>query len=371
MGEPRNPPTTTSHPCADTITGSRPTPAGDIPRSHQTISSGPTRTAKPSCATATARSSSRRRSDECHDGEMLRARAIAATLLVLGLLVACDDDEPGARESAEAKIIEAGYAAGVEVSGSGQVLVSYVQPPEDDEGTYLSAWRLYDESGEPVADGGGSRVEGGFAQPTLWPLLDGFLMRRPDATGLERIDPTGDVSQVGFVDRGRPTRAGDVLLTQARFYRPADDTTYRLPERPRGVDSVAIDRDGGVWVVSREGETSYSRDGRAPWRTLVYDLARRLPGRAPSIGQHGAAPGGRRLVHRAAQPRHRLTGRLAPGRARRRRQPGLERARGGGGRPGPAAAGRVGPALVRSGAAASGPASRCRTGSSTRTSSSR
>ncbi len=88
---------------------------------------------------------------------------MGAVLLVCGLLVACDDDEPAGVESAEAKIIEAGYAAAVEVSGAGQVLVSYVQPPEDDEGTYLSAWRLYDEAEEPVADGKGARIEGGFA----------------------------------------------------------------------------------------------------------------------------------------------------------------------------------------------------------------
>ncbi len=190
-----------------------------------------------------------------------------------GLLVACDDDEP-TRESAEATIIERGYAAGVEVSGAGEVLVSYVQPPEDDEGTYLSAWRLYDESGKPLADGQGARVDGGSAQLTLWPLPEGFLMRRPGSKELERIDPAGGVSPVRPVDRLMPTRAGDVLVAKGRFYRPSDDTSYRMPHLPRGVNSVAIDRAGGVWLVlgGDDPETAYSRDGRAPWLTLDYEL---------------------------------------------------------------------------------------------------
>ncbi len=211
---------------------------------------------------------------------MLRARVIAAVLLLPGLLVGCDDDQPAATDSAESKIIEAGYAALVEVSGQGQVLVSYEWPPEDDEGTYRSAWRLYDESDQPVAEGKGSREEGVSAQPRLWPLPEGFLMRRPFySKDLERIDPEGDVSPVPFVDRSLPTKAGDVLVTEpsqtrARFYRPSDDTTYRLPELPRGLNSVAIDRIGGVWVVlgGDAGETIYSRDGRAPWRMLDHDL---------------------------------------------------------------------------------------------------
>jgi hypothetical protein len=212
---------------------------------------------------------------------MLRAKVVGAVLLVSGLLVACDDDQPPAPESgesAEAQIIEGGYAAAVEVLGSGQVLVAYVQPPEDDEGTYLSAWRLYDESGERIADGPGSRVEGGSARPTLWSLPDGFLIRRPGSTGLERIDPDGEVSPVRSVARARPTTTGDVLVAKGTFYRPADGSTYRMPELQRGIDSLAIDRAGGVWVVVGGGETAYSPDGRAPWRRLAYDLP---PGSGP------------------------------------------------------------------------------------------
>jgi hypothetical protein len=204
-------------------------------------------------------------------------------LLVSGALVACDDDTSAAPESAESQIIERGYAAQVEVSGAGQVLVSFEQPPEDDEGTYLSAWRLYDESDQPVADGRGAAVEAGSAQPRLWSLPEGFLMRRADhPKELERIDPDGVVSPVRSVDRVIATRPGDVLVTEtgqvnARFYRPSDDRVYRLPELPGGLDSIAIDRTGGVWLVLA-GDTVYSPDGRPPWRPLAYDLP---PGSAP------------------------------------------------------------------------------------------
>jgi hypothetical protein len=225
---------------------------------------------------------------------MLRATVMGTVLLAAGLLAACDDAQPAPPGSQEAKIIGAGHAAVVEVSETGQVLISYEQSPEDDEGTYLSAWRLYDDSDQPVADGRGSREEGGSAQPRLWSLPEGFLMRRPYySTELERIDPEGDVSPVRFVDRALPTRAGDVLVTEqsqtrARFYRPSDDTTYRLPELPRGLESVAIDQRGGVWLVlsGEAGTTAYSPDGRAPWRTLDYDLpSGSIPGQFTASGE--------------------------------------------------------------------------------------
>lgn len=211
----------------------------------------------------------------------LKTTVIAATLLVPGLLVACEGGPlgGGAPESPESKIIEGGYAAEYEISEAGQVLVAYVDPPGDDEGTYLSAWRLYDESGDWVTDGKGSRVEGGSATPALWPLPEGFLIARPAySKDLERIDPDGTVSPVRTVARVRATRAGDVLVSdpsrsRGKFYRPSDQATYRMPELPRGVASVAIDPNGGVWLVlgGDAGETVYSPDGRAPWRTLDYD----------------------------------------------------------------------------------------------------
>ncbi len=225
---------------------------------------------------------------------MLSLRVLAATLLVPGLLVACDGGPPGGEppESPESKIIEGGYAASCEISGAGEVLVAYVDPPEDDEGTYLSAWRLYDASGDWVADGEGSRVEGGSATPELWPLPEGFLIKRPAySKDLERIDPSGLVSPVEFVARARPTRAGDMLVSEpwrsrARFYRPSDGTSYRLPELPRDVSSTLIDRAGGVWVVHGDaGETAYSPDGRPPWRSLDHDLpAGSTPGHLQASG---------------------------------------------------------------------------------------
>lgn len=106
------------------------------------------------------------------------------------------------------------------------------------------------------------------------------MARRSWAMGLERIDSRGVVSSIPFADRAVPTRPGDVLVTEAtarraRLYRPDDQTSYRLPELPRGdLESVAIDQLGGVWVV-RGGdrqETLYSPDGRAPWRAARLRL---------------------------------------------------------------------------------------------------
>ena len=197
---------------------------------------------------------------------------------MLGLATACDGSEPGGRESAETRIIEGGYAAAYEISEAGQALVAYVDPPADDEGTYRSAWRLYDESGDPVADGKGSRVEGGSATPELWPLAEGFLIARPAySKDIERIDSDGVASPVEFVDRARPTRAGDLLASswadRARFYRPSDATTYRIPELPRDVSSTVIDAAGGVWVVHGDaGETATRPTGGRHGDRSEHDL---------------------------------------------------------------------------------------------------
>lgn len=208
--------------------------------------------------------------------------------------VAADED------ATPAEIIEAGMARRLEASGAGQVLVAYLVESDDDEGPQATAWRLYDESGEPVADGPGVRVSEQSALPDLWPLADGFLFSR-DYTSprLERIDAQGEITDVTVERRAVATAAGDVVVpssigADARVYRPADDTAHSL-ELPRGIPTgLALDDRGGVWVLSQEGRdvtVRYSPDAQEPWQELPLDLsARTLPTSIQAVGDQVYVP---------------------------------------------------------------------------------
>lgn len=94
---------------------------------------------------------------------------MALLLLAPAVLGGCDDSPDVTAASPVERIVERGLPRAVEVSGRGQVLVSYVVNPEDDEGTYASSWRLYDTDGARVRDGAASASRAGARRPCSGP----------------------------------------------------------------------------------------------------------------------------------------------------------------------------------------------------------
>lgn len=231
-----------------------------------------------------------------------RRRVLVAALPVTVLLLAgCaggDDVEDGQRggtsyepdrsaavagdpDASVEDIVGAGRVTRVGVTGTGEVLVSYLVSSDDDEGPQASAWRLYDAQGDRVAEGRGVRLVEQGASPQVWSTPDGVLLRPNYAKPRwELVRPDGEVVRVTNSQAPTPTRPGDVALDQLRFYRPSGATTYRYAERrpdERRALDITVDELGGVWALvdrrDRTPDVLHSDDGAAPWTSTSLDLA--------------------------------------------------------------------------------------------------
>lgn len=213
-------------------------------------------------------------------------------------------------------VVAAGRATRVASTGTGEVLVSYLVTSDDDEGPQASAWRLYDEQGDRVAQGRGVRVTEQGASPDVWSTAAGVLLR-PDWTRprFELVRADGTVEPVTNSRAPTPTRPGDVAIDQLRFFRPAAVTTYRYaerrPEDRRALD-VAIDGRGGVWALvawrGRRIDVLRSSDGSRPWTTTSFELPAgdAYPDRLRVVGDRVVVPVlGGRTGNRTVALRHR------------------------------------------------------------------
>lgn len=216
-------------------------------------------------------------------------------------------------------IVGAGRATRVASTGTGEVFVSFLVTSDDDEGPQASAWRLYDEQGDRVAEGRGVRVSEQSASPDVWSTSEGVLLR-PDWTlpRFELVRADGEVVPVANSSTPTPTRPGDVAIDQLRFFRPADLATYRFAER-RPDDRRALDIDlddrGGVWALVAWQGTSidvlHSADGTAPWTTTTFELPTPdgYPDRVRVVGGSVVVPVlGGRTGNEAVALRHRPVG---------------------------------------------------------------
>lgn len=199
-----------------------------------------------------------------------------------------ENEVAGDRSATAREIIDAGGPVRVAASKN-RTLVAWRADFEDDEGPQQAAWRLYDGAGERIADGRLGLVVGAGAIPTLTSVPDGFLVENYTGHVLRHIDRDGAIADVPSSQERRATQAGDVLQESLEgsgwtFYRPAEQTSYRLPKVPiSNPQGVVLDEDGRVWVLGdwsrTEADVASSAGGIGPWRHTQVTLPR---GGAPS-----------------------------------------------------------------------------------------
>jgi len=220
------------------------------------------------------------------------AASVSALLLAGPMLSGCADDSErqwqvaaNPRATAE-EIIEAGHAADIATNGD-QMVVTWEVEPEDDEGPYQGAWRLYDREPLQVAEGKFGTVREASARIEVTAVRGGFLLtdyangRRHFLDRKGKLTPAvlrtakpgsalaGGVLFEGHDESGAPT--WQVLLPRNRQVVPLAS----LPTED--VQAVALTEDGTVWVLLPwQGDgpfrVAYAKDGKAPWTTEIIPL---------------------------------------------------------------------------------------------------
>lgn len=203
---------------------------------------------------------------------------LAASVL---LLAGCDADKREWRVAGDAKasadeIIDAGGPVGVASSG-GQTVVAWEVEPEDDEGPYQGAWRLYDKDGDAIADGRFKQVHEQSAVIGVNPLDDGFLIGDYATHTAYRLDRAGTLHRIPK-GTNMATLVGDYV--EHEFDGESTDWTLQLPNTKRLVRWTELPTDqpqgmifagGELWVGlprTRDyepGKIAHSATGRAPW----------------------------------------------------------------------------------------------------------
>lgn len=238
--------------------------------------------------------------------------AAVGALLVAGLLVSgcASDSEQEWRVAADPQatadeIIDAGHAVGIATNGD-QMVVTWEVEPEDDEGPYQGAWRLYDREPLQIAEGTFGTVREASARIDVTAVRGGFLLTDYAKHRLRFLDQKGELTPAAL-NTAKPgsSLAGGVL----RESRPSDEEGWevvlpgkrqivRLTALPtEDVQGVAVTGDGTVWVLlpwKDDGpfRVAYAKNGRAPWTTEVIPL----PKGAATDGDGFSASGGRLFV---------------------------------------------------------------------------
>lgn len=218
---------------------------------------------------------------------MLRRAPIACFLLVL--LAACIQSEGDANPASKQdrlidQIVEGGYAHSVAADDLGFVAVGYTLSPEDDEGTYRSAWRLYDDEGQTVAEGlGRTRVGNSPGGPYFRSLGDRFVLQPyASKTKFLALDEDGETREFTAAPRHvTSARPGDVLVSD-----PVDPQQYLVrgdalvPLDQGGYNDAALADNGFLWTVDDTSEGGLTVELVRPGGKEPEDV--QVPGGAPT-----------------------------------------------------------------------------------------
>jgi hypothetical protein len=218
-------------------------------------------------------------------------RAVIPLFTALVLLAGCasgQEREWQVAADADASaddIIQAGHAADVAV-GDRRMLVTWEVEPEDDEGPYQGAWRLYDRKGV-VADGTFGIVRESSAALEVIAVQDGFLLTDYVEHQLHIVDVEGRLVPIR-PDEGElgTSLAGGVLLPDRttgeawQVFLPSSLQLVQLTELPDGdVQGIELTSDGTVWVLLpwTDGgpfRIAHAKDGKPPWTIETLPLPR-------------------------------------------------------------------------------------------------
>jgi len=181
-------------------------------------------------------------------------------------------------------IIDAGHMADI-ATNKDQMVVTWEVQPEDDEGPYQGAWRLYDRNKGKVADGTFGTVREASARIDAVAVDGGFLLTDYRKHGRYILNAEGRLTPARFVaSKVGPSLADGVLVSDEssdgswRVFLPSQRRIVQLTDLPtKDVQSIELTSDGTVWVLLPWGSNgpwriAHAKDGKAPWTTETIPL---------------------------------------------------------------------------------------------------
>jgi hypothetical protein len=219
-------------------------------------------------------------------------RHAIGVVLLAAVLSGCADQEQrewGTAEDAHASaddIIDHGNAGDIAQSG-GQLLITWVVDPEDDEGPAQGAWRLYGKDGSRVADGSFGQVREASARMDVWAVDDGFVLQDYVKSRFHHVSRTGKLAGISIDDKTPRSLVGAQFvpghegegLGQLGFAILPNGRMAPLPKSPTDQpQDTVITADGELWVGlpwSGNGENRrfvHAKDGRGPWVSTTMAL---------------------------------------------------------------------------------------------------
>lgn len=182
-------------------------------------------------------------------------------------------------------IIDAGHAVGIATTPQ-QMVVTWEVEPEDDEGPYQGAWRLYDRDEGQVADGTFGTVRESSGRIDVMAVRDGFLLTDYKDHSLHLLNPGGQVSPAYLPEaKGDASLAGGVLMQSEspgpltwQVVLPEQRQVVPLTDLPtKNVQGIELTDDGTVWVLlpwKGRGpfRIAHAKDGKGPWVTETIPL---------------------------------------------------------------------------------------------------
>jgi len=181
------------------------------------------------------------------------------------------------------QIIDAGHAADVATSKN-HMVVTWEVEPEDDEGPYQGAWRLYDREGR-VADGTFGTVREASARIDAVAFGDGFLLTDYRKHERHLLDNDGKLTPARFeASEVGPSLAGGALVSDEssdvtwNVLLPSPQRIVPLTDLPtKDVQGIELTSDGTVWVLlpwtdKGPAKVAHAKDGKPPWTTETVPL---------------------------------------------------------------------------------------------------
>jgi hypothetical protein len=219
------------------------------------------------------------------------ATAVGALLVAVPLLSGCANDgerqwqiAADPRATAD-EIIDAGHAADIATNGD-HMVVTWEVEPEDDEGPYQGAWRLYGREPLQIAEGKFGTVREASARIDVTAVRGGFLLTDYAKRRQHFLDLRGRLTPAALstAKPGSSLVGGALLESDAsgeptwQVLLPGKRQVVPLVSLPtKDVQAVALTEDGTVWVLlpwKDDGpfRVAYAKDGKAPWTTEVIPL---------------------------------------------------------------------------------------------------
>jgi len=205
----------------------------------------------------------------------------------------------GDANASATEIIDAGGPVDV-ARNAGLTVVTWEVQPEDDEGPYQGAWRLYGSDGEAVADGRFKQVFEASGRIEVRPSGTGFVLVSYVRKQPYLLDRKGQVHRprkgVNLATVLGEQRATETYadLSQWRLQLPGQKRLVRWRDLPTDEPQTMVVAGGELWVLMprtqdyETGRIAHSPNGRKPW---TIEAMPNPPGTAIDAETVGASGG--------------------------------------------------------------------------------